>query len=305
MARAYLRLDPAFFERKALDQKYPAGAVVALAGAFCNGEHQPQRGRFRNERVLRALLGPYAKWIPYLIAKRDLVRVGEQLYVDGWDEWQEGDWKVGERVRRIRGRRKASPANPPVTPDVTVDVTPDVTVANESGDSVTTVYNMLESVIDGAGGADSPQPPASGGRPSRSNGTSPRALAKAEAARVERDAKAKRWRRTQRQLAYARGAITEAQQADMDARDAELDEIPDWLAHLASLQTDLADGPTWLLIGRGVADGGALVLLISLILSGIAVRRSKPGLATAAGILSAILLVAFLVAVWAMGAKPS
>ena len=252
MARAYLRLDPDFFDRKAIDQKYPPGAVAALIGALCHAEHQPKRGRFRDVRVLKALLGPLAKWIPFLIEHRDLVSKKGELYVDGWDEWQEGDWKVGERVKRIRSRQKATSDTPDVTPDVTAPVTPDVTVGNESDDSVDTVYNLSDggrqSVIDSGGGkrsaGDSPQPPASGGRPSRANGTNQRALAKAEADQAAGDAKAKAWRRSQRKLAYSRGAITETQHADMDGRDAPLDEIPDWVAHLARLQADTA--PDWM-----------------------------------------------------------
>jgi hypothetical protein len=150
VSRAYLRLDPGFFDRKAIDQGYPAGAVAALIGAFCHAEHQPTRGRFRDVRVLKALLGPYARWIPFLVEKRDLVVRKGQVYVDGWDEWQEGDWKVGERVARIRNRQRG------VTEDVTPDVTVGVTVATESPDSVTTVYipsdGDRQSVIDSGGG---------------------------------------------------------------------------------------------------------------------------------------------------------
>jgi hypothetical protein len=159
MSRAYLRLDPGFYDRKVIDQKYPPGAAMALIGALCHAEHQPARGRFRDARVLRSLLGPLAKWIPYLIEHRDLLVRKGQLYIDGWDEWQEGDWKVGERVKRIRNRQKAEPAPPAeapaVTPDVTVDVTPDVTVGTESPVTDETVYNLSDggrqSVIDGGG----------------------------------------------------------------------------------------------------------------------------------------------------------
>ena len=63
--------------------------------------------------------------------------------------------------------------------------------------------------------------------------------------------------------------------------------------------------PTWLAIGRGVADGGGLALLISVILAGVASRRSSSGLSKAAGVLAAITLVGWLVAIWAMGAKPA
>jgi hypothetical protein len=249
VARAYLRLDPDFFDRKAIDQKYPPGAVAALIGALCHAEHQPKRGRFRDVRVLKALLGPHAKWISFLIEHRDLVSKKGELYIDGWDEWQEGDWKVGERVKRIRGRQKADSDTPDVTVPVTVDVTPDVTVSTESPVTVGTVYNLSDggrqSVIDSGGGkqSDSPQPPAGGGRPSRKNGTNPRALEKAEAERIEAESKAKRYRIQQRQLAYARGAITEAQVADMNRRDASLEEIPDRAEHMASIE---AGGSAWL-----------------------------------------------------------
>lgn len=67
---------------------------------------------------------------------------------------------------------------------------------------------------------------------------------------------------------------------------------------------DGADDPTWIGIGYITADAGALVLLITLILSGIAVRRGSTGLTRAAGIVSLIAVIAWLVAVWAMGGKP-
>lgn len=185
MGRAYLRLDPAFFDRKAIDQKYPAGAVTALIGVLCHAEHQPQRGRFRDVRVLKALLGPHARWIAFLLEHRDLVAKRGQLYVDGWDEWQEGDWKVGERVKRIRNRQRDESAGEVVTVPVTPGVTVGVTVENESRDSVGTVYNLSDggrqSVIDsgGIGGKRSDsesgnpnvesRPPAAE-RPSGSNG---------------------------------------------------------------------------------------------------------------------------------------
>jgi peptidoglycan biosynthesis protein MviN/MurJ (putative lipid II flippase) len=72
--------------------------------------------------------------------------------------------------------------------------------------------------------------------------------------------------------------------------------------HLDNLPTD----PAWIGIGFGVADLGLLIFLIALGLSGFASRRrGDSGLARAAGILGAILIVALLIAVWAMGAKPN
>jgi hypothetical protein len=66
----------------------------------------------------------------------------------------------------------------------------------------------------------------------------------------------------------------------------------------------------WIGIGYGVSDLGFLLLLISLIVGGISVRRMKrggePSLTSArivAGLVS-LVLVAYLVAVWAMATKP-
>ena len=69
--------------------------------------------------------------------------------------------------------------------------------------------------------------------------------------------------------------------------------------------SDSSSDPTWIGIGRGVADVGGVVLLLSLILAGVAARRSSVGLGKAAGMLAAITLVGWLIAIWAMGAKPS
>jgi hypothetical protein len=66
----------------------------------------------------------------------------------------------------------------------------------------------------------------------------------------------------------------------------------------------LEEDPTWIGIGYIVADLGLLVFLVALVLAGIATWKGKPGLAKAAGILSVVLLLAMVVAVWAMGGKP-
>lgn len=67
---------------------------------------------------------------------------------------------------------------------------------------------------------------------------------------------------------------------------------------------DGAEDPAWIGIGYMTADIGALLLLIALVTSGIASRKSKPRLARAAGVLAAIALAGWIVAIWAMGAKP-
>ena len=63
--------------------------------------------------------------------------------------------------------------------------------------------------------------------------------------------------------------------------------------------------PAWIGIGYSTADIGALLILISAILAGIGLRRGNVRLARIVGVVSVILLAAFLVAVWAMTAKPS
>ena len=71
----------------------------------------------------------------------------------------------------------------------------------------------------------------------------------------------------------------------------------------------LPDDPTWIGIGFIVADAGALLVLIALILGGIGVRRLRSG--NGAGLLKAsmviawVVLAAALVAVWAMAGKPN
>jgi len=62
--------------------------------------------------------------------------------------------------------------------------------------------------------------------------------------------------------------------------------------------------PTWIGIGYITADGGAVVLLVTLILAGIAARKARARLGLTAGLLAAVALVAWLVAVWAMAGKP-
>jgi hypothetical protein len=126
--RAYLRIDPNLPDRKA---DYPDGAYRAYIDTLCFAEQQPQRGRFRNRRLLAVLLDKRARWIKYLIDHGDLVEfTGGKLYVDGWDEWQEGDVTVSERMKRLRSRRRD------VTPTDTPGVTPPtVTVPSAVGGS--------------------------------------------------------------------------------------------------------------------------------------------------------------------------
>jgi hypothetical protein len=67
--------------------------------------------------------------------------------------------------------------------------------------------------------------------------------------------------------------------------------------------------PDWLTIGYLTADLGALLILVSLVLTGIAARRARTkegggALARVSGGIAYLLLAAYLVSVWAMTAKP-
>jgi hypothetical protein len=72
---------------------------------------------------------------------------------------------------------------------------------------------------------------------------------------------------------------------------------------------NLAEEPTWLGIGYITADGGGVLLLIALILGGIGLRRSRKGggngLLKASGVIATLLVAVYVVAVWAMGGKPT
>jgi hypothetical protein len=223
--RAYLRLDPGFDEHK---ESYPDGPYAALITTFCLAESQPERGRFRNARFLRALMGKRGRHLAYLMAHGDLVELPDgRLYVDGWDEWQEHDWKVQERLERLRERRernglRRNGSGPRGTVDPVAGATPSAT---EDATASATALRLSGAVPGGAVPGEAPIPPPSGGSP-RANGTNPRAIAaeitrRANAAEAERKA-----RRKARHVAYLDGRLTEAQRLEMDERDAPLEEVP-------------------------------------------------------------------------------
>jgi hypothetical protein len=86
----------------------------------------------------------------------------------------------------------------------------------------------------------------------------------------------------------------------------------EWLYRMQSwnkLPPQIAQ-PSWLKIGFDVADWGAVLLLVALVLGGIGVRRLRNGtggavLLRATMVISLVLAVAYVVAVWAMTGKPS
>jgi hypothetical protein len=66
--------------------------------------------------------------------------------------------------------------------------------------------------------------------------------------------------------------------------------------------------PAWIGIGYVTADAGAVLLLVSIVLAVIGLRKLRAGgglgLGRAVGVISLVLVAAYVVAVWAMTAKP-
>lgn len=205
MPRAYLRMSPD------LDQ-HPD--PLSMLKAMCAAARQPERGRFRAPVVLERAVGK--RQYREMVQRGDVIAAdpGPGVYLAGWDEWQEGDHTVAERMHRMRLRRKGktvSPVTPPPSPD-RIDVTTDAGTSS------------VERLSGDGDGVLPPNPPPSGGR--RSEGTNPRAKAKAASDLAGIAENSKRWRRNQRQLAYHRGALTEAQLAEQNRDDAPLERIP-------------------------------------------------------------------------------
>jgi len=103
--RAYHRLDPLADERKAHYTPAQFGAFIKVQLLLGRQTH---RGRFSSITALRAALsGAYARHLEFLVKQHDLVvQADGSVYMPGWDEWQEGDLTVGERMRRLRLRQR-------------------------------------------------------------------------------------------------------------------------------------------------------------------------------------------------------
>ena len=67
----------------------------------------------------------------------------------------------------------------------------------------------------------------------------------------------------------------------------------------------VADDPAWIGIGYITADLGGLLLLVALVLGGIGLRRDRGRLLKAAVVIATLLVAVYVIAVWAMGAKPA
>ena len=104
MPRAYLRIDPN------IDHTHPD--LATFVRLLCAAARQPDRGRFRDRAQLTSLMGKARVHAMY--ARADVVDLEDgRVYVVGWDEWQEGDLTVAERMRRMRARRSGNDVTPP------------------------------------------------------------------------------------------------------------------------------------------------------------------------------------------------
>jgi hypothetical protein len=82
----------------------------------------------------------------------------------------------------------------------------------------------------------------------------------------------------------------------------------EWTLSRENLPKEIEDS-TWVTIGYITADTGAALVLVSIVLAAIGLRRLRDGrgsgLGRAVGIISVLLLAAYVVTVWAMSTKPA
>jgi hypothetical protein len=83
----------------------------------------------------------------------------------------------------------------------------------------------------------------------------------------------------------------------------------EWIADKEGLTGD--EVPSWVDLGYSTADSGFVLLLISTVFAGLAVRRAGRaegsgggGFSRASTVLVSLVLIAYLVAIWAMTTKP-
>lgn len=94
LPKAYLRLDPN------VDQTHPDN-LADFIRLLCAANRQPNRGVFARREVLVTIFGPRA--VKVFEARGDVRETPEKtVIVPGWDDWQEGDLTVAERMQRLR-----------------------------------------------------------------------------------------------------------------------------------------------------------------------------------------------------------
>jgi len=112
--KAYIRIDPLIDERKG---HYSPAQLGAYMMVLCKAARQEPRGRFRSEQALRNMVpAPFVRHLAWLYDQGDVVVDDDgSVFVDGWDEWQEGDLTVADRMSRLRNRRRNAGVTPTVT----------------------------------------------------------------------------------------------------------------------------------------------------------------------------------------------
>jgi hypothetical protein len=79
-----------------------------------------------------------------------------------------------------------------------------------------------------------------------------------------------------------------------------------WIASKENLLDEGVETPAWVDIGFTTSEGSFVVLVAATVCAGIAARRGRGGgLRTATVVLVGITIVAYVVAIWAMSAKPT
>jgi hypothetical protein len=90
--------------------------------------------------------------------------------------------------------------------------------------------------------------------------------------------------------------------------------LPGWIVMRGAAQwihdkepvSKLKTAPSWIDIGYSSSEGGLLLIIIATVLAGLAARRGRAGGGMrVAAVLVAVVLVAYLVTVWAMTTKPA
>ena len=136
--RAYHRVDPLMDERKG---HYTPAQLGAFLKVQLVAGRQTKRGTFRSVAAIKAMLpASYVRYVGFLVAEGDLdVMPDGTVYLDGWQEWQEGDLTVGERMTRLRNRHRNATVTEGVTPTVTEPSPPAIRVGiGVSGSSLET-----------------------------------------------------------------------------------------------------------------------------------------------------------------------
>ena len=127
LPRAYLRMDPN------IDQHPDPLAMVRL---MCAAARQSKRGRFKDASALTRLLGK--RTVAGLVERADVVPLSDgTVYVDGWDEWQEGDLTVRDRMARLRSRNRditvTAPSQDRTNTSARASSTPTLTLGEDGG----------------------------------------------------------------------------------------------------------------------------------------------------------------------------